>query len=548
MSRKILPALAVAMLVVASAFAPIVVAESTPSPYEDKLSPTVAQMDTFIGYDVSDVTTYDGNPGFYIVYEDGKYQSVETWANGSADRDIIAHDNESNRVLIAASAPEVLGGFHFAESDTFSGLSVPTLTDGLQTRSYIVSIDAVQTVSSPEPIDQLDSAESFEKPRFSSFANGDGEFTSDGVAYSEDTTEATMADVRTAINADGVTEDGTGVTIAVIDNGLNIQSNTSDPLYQDRIVAPYNAITNETGIDAPATSGDHGPWVTGAIAADPDVNTTGEDYEGIAPNATVIPIKALSDSGSGSTQDIVEGIEHASENNADIISMSLGSTTYSATIADEIEEFLEDGGTAVFIAVGNSRQQPGHLRYIASPADVPEPGVIAVAATNTSSPDTARSAYFSNVGPDSGATDLSNGVTNGEAPDVAAPGMNISVATYSESGFRENVTLSGTSMSTPIVAGVGALMLDANPQLRNESAQFAGWMGNTSAVMPHAGTTEVGNGMVDAANATALQANEQTQEDIRNDGAEARDLANEAYSGSKTVRLLLSVLGAEASE
>ena len=335
---------------------------------------------------------------------------------------------------------------------------------------------------------------------------------------------------------------GSGVTVAVIDSGLNAESMTNDPLYQDRLSAPKNTITGETGIDAVADGNGHGSWVAGAIAADPNNTTSGEPYEGVAPGATVVPIKALSDEGSGSTQDIVEAIEYAGEQDADIVSMSLGSPVYNPTIAAEIEDFLANGGTAVIVAAGNSKSSATGpvTRYISSPADAP--GVIGVQATSAANASAAKVSYFGEVGPDNGVTDASNGVTVDATPEVAAPGMNVTAATLSTNGIRENATLSGTSMATPIVAGVGALMLEANPSLRNESASFRGYMMNTSARMPNAGVTETRAGLVNAENATALTVNEVEQESVRNDKAKARDAANRAYSGSDLVRLLVRIV------
>jgi len=544
MSHRNRTLLVVATLLLAAVAGPIASAQAAdaPSPYEGKLSGPANEMTQLWGYDTSDVTTYDGRPGIYVTVADAEdFSALTSWANATTERDVLATDNGSRRALIAAPAADIFGGLRVADAEVAGQtVPIPSSPTGLVERSYVTKIDPALRLDRADPVRQLRSADQTTAPPFGTLATlGGGQFGGAGVAHGEDTTEASMADVRESVNSSTVSVTGKGVRVAVIDTGLNIQSLSDDPVYQGRIKAPRNTISNTSGADAVATQTDHGPWVAGAIAANPEPNRAGETYEGVAPNATIIPIKALSDEGSGNTQDIVEGIQWASQQDADILSMSLGTTTYSPTIAEELREFLDDGGTGVFVAVGNSRQRPGHLRYVASPADVPDPGIISVAAANTTAPRNASSAYFSNVGPDSGVSDLSNGATNGQQPDLAAPGMNVTATLLDDNDIRRNVSLSGTSMATPVAAGVGALVLDANPGLENDSAQFGNYMRNTSAPMPRAGKTEVGHGMVDAEAAVALEPASREQADVLRTQAEARDEANRAYSGSFVVRQLL---------
>jgi len=540
-TRTQLVAVALALALVA---VPIAGAQSTPSAFDGKLSGAASEMTSPLwGYDTSDVTTYDGRPGIYVTVDEAEdLGTLESWANSSTDRDVIATDNDTQRALIAAPAPAVFGGLLISDAD-IAGQSVPIPSSptGLVERAYVTRIDPAIRVARTDPVDQLASSDETSAPPWASFTTARrGSFTG-AVAHNEDTNESDMAEVRSVVNASAAstTVAGEGVTVAVIDTGLNVASTTDDPIFQDRVEHPKNTITNATSPDAVSTRTDHGPWVAGAIAANPQPGVEGEAYEGVAPNATIIPIKALSDSGSGNTEDIVEGIQWASEQDADILSMSLGTTVYSATIAEELREFLRDGGTAVFVAVGNARQQPGHLRYVASPADVPEPGVVSVAATNTTASSNASSAYFSNVGPDSGASDLSNGATNGQQPDLAAPGMNVTATHLDPNQIQRNTTLSGTSMATPVAAGVGALLLDADPSLQNESTEFADRLRETAAPMPRAGVTEVGHGLIDAEAAIADEPPTTEQADALTDSAAARDTANQGYSGSWFVRVAL---------
>ena len=531
MKRNWFITLVVASLVIAAPMSSIGLAQETETDVfgEDVLSPTLSDGVP------DEIVRADGNPMVYVTYDDGKLGSVQTWADGNPDREIIAYDNESNRALVAAPASD-LG---LSTTQRLLGLG-----DGLPSQSVVTHMAAHTRANYAEPVSALDSADTHERPPYarwvsllSTEATLDG-FAADGLAYGEDTERATMSEVQTAVGADSTGYNGSGVKVAVIDSGLNARNKTSDPLFQDRISAPKNTITNETGIEAVADGNGHGSWVAGAIAADPNTSTSGEPHEGIAPGATIVPIKALSDSGSGSTQDIVEAIEYASEQDADILSMSLGSPVYNPTIAAEIDEFLTNGGTAVIVAAGNSKSSATGpvTRYISSPADVP--GVIGVQATSATNASDAKVSYFGEVGPDNGVTDASNGVTVDATPEVAAPGMNVTAAVLSSNGIRNNETLSGTSMATPVVAGVGAQMLEANPSLENDSESFRGYLMNTSARMPNAGVTETRSGLVNAENATSLTVTEDSQEDARNDLAVARDAANRAYSGSSIVRVL----------
>lgn len=472
------------------------------------------------------VQTYDaGKVGVYVSYKDGKHESLRTWANSSTDRTIQAHDNDSNRMLVSMPVDD-LGASRLDR----------LLNNGLASKDYVTSVAFVQSHSA-EPVDRLEGEDGIVEPTGAWAVRAD--YTTNGVAYAEDANKSTLAEAGAAVGTDNVSQSGDGVTVAVLDTGLNV-ANEPDPMFQNRTTAAYNAVSDEAGHDNVSTSTDHGPWVASAIAADPNTSVSGEAGEGVAPNATVMPVKVLSDDGSGSTESVIRGIEWADTHGADVVSLSLGSVRYDVTLANEIQEALDGNVTTVIVAAGNSRQQPGHLRYVQSPGDVD--GVITVGATNVSDASTAGSAYFSSVGPDSGA-DLSNGETAGESPDIAAPGMNITATFMTESGGQTNATLSGTSMATPIVSGVAALTLDANPSLVNDTEAFRETLLDGAEPIPNAGTTEVGEGMIDAENAVSQTEVEESQEGTRNEEAENRDAFNEAYSGSRLVSFAVGVRG-----
>lgn len=544
MKSKFIILTVVASLLIATTAAPIS-AQSEPvstnfeNAFDGTLSAELQQEVTFLDSTTTleDAVRYDGNPSVYVRYENDSVDDLTTWANGSEERQIIAYDNASRRALVAAPLDD-LG---------LTGLD-RVLSRGLSGLSYVESISLNRQVSYAEPFRFVDNESAYTDPSYAhvvEYTNGGDQFTAEGQAWSGDANESTTADVRENISAapSDVSVNGSGVTVAVIDTGVNVFNETNDPLYGNRTVNARNTITDESGLDAVEDGNGHGSWVAGAIAANPDTSVSGEAHEGVAPGVTIMPIKALSDSGSGSTQDIVEGIEWARTHDADVISMSLGSPVYSPAIAQELEEFLQGSGTAVFVAVGNSKHSATGpaTRYISSPADVE--GVLGVAATNTAAPENATPAYFSEVGPDNGVTDASNGVTVDEGPDLAAPGMKVTAAVLDANGLRQNETLSGTSMATPYAAGVGALMLDADSSLKNDTVAFNERIRATASPVPNAGVTEVGHGMVNAANATSNTEPDTDQESARTDEARARDVGNRAYSSSWVVRTLVTLSG-----
>lgn len=522
MTRHTLSALAMVVLLVTTAAGAAPAAAQT-ADSETLLSGALSDAAGLTGLSVGeDVIKYSGNPSVIVTVEDSRMSALETWTDGSEERQLVSSTLGENRALVAAP-PDEIG------ASTLDQL----LGNGLAARSYVTGVDLNRQIRT-DPVLGLANASSYERPPAARIATlRGGELSAAGQAWSSDANRSTLGEARSAIGADDVAADGAGVTVAVLDTGANINE-TNDPLYGNRSTAPYNAITNTSGYDAVATDTYHGPWVTAAIAA----NASNDSYDGVAPEATVMPVKVLGDDGGGSVASIIRGVEHADEHGADVVSMSLGSATYSPALASTVEEALAGNVTTVVVAVGNSKQNPAK-RFISSPADTDAPGVIAVAATNTSAADSAAPAYFSEVGPDGGTSDLSRGVTAGEGPDVAAPGMKV-VAPYLErDGDRRNLSLSGTSMATPLVSGVAALTLEANNELVNDSEGTRSALLDSAQPIPAAGVTEVGNGMVDAPNATATVDVDASQADQRNAPARGRDTGNEAYSGSRLVEFLV---------
>lgn len=243
-----------------------------------------------------------------------------------------------------------------------------------------------------------------------------------------------------------------GVMVAVIDTGVqythpdlspNIAVNTGE--------TPNNGVDDDRngyvddyyGYDFINYDGNpmddhyHGTHCAGTIGAKGD-NSVG--VVGVSWRASILPVKVLSASGSGSLASVAAGINYAVARGAKILSMSLGGSSSSATLDNAISA-ARTSGVLIVAAAGNSGQNMDY--YPSYPASSPSDNVLAIAATDSS--DTPAS--WSNYGPLS--------------VDVAAPGVSI-YSTLLGSGYDY---LSGTSMATPHVAGMAAVLKAINPGL-----------------------------------------------------------------------------------
>ncbi len=208
---------------------------------------------------------------------------------------------------------------------------------------------------------------------------------------------------------------GAGVKVAVVDTGIDL----AHPDLAASIVGGYNAIYSFKSADDDNGHGTHVAGIIGAIN-----NAIG--VVGVAPKVSLMPVKVLGANGSGYYSDIIEGIDWAVANGAKVINMSLGGTSDVQSLHDAVIR-AHDAGVSVVAAAGNSG---GAVIY---PAAYPE--VIAVGATDSSN----TIASWSSRGPE---------------VDVTAPGVNI----YSTYKGETYATLSGTSMASPHVAGLAAVL------------------------------------------------------------------------------------------
>ncbi|MBA7517227.1 hypothetical protein ES705_09280 [subsurface metagenome] len=225
---------------------------------------------------------------------------------------------------------------------------------------------------------------------------------------------------------------GAGVKVAIIDSGIDY----THPDLNDNYAGGYDFVNDD---DDPMDDAGHGTHVAGTVAAEDN----GVGVVGVAPAADLYALKALDERGRGYVSDIVAAIQWATDpddepetdDSLDIINMSLGGGASEAL--EEACQAAYDTDVLLVAAAGNSGNPPGKGDNIIYPAAYES--VIAVAATDQND----ERARWSSTGP---------------AVELAAPGVGI-YSTYIGGGYA---TYSGTSMASPHVAGVVALMIIAN--------------------------------------------------------------------------------------
>ena len=226
------------------------------------------------------------------------------------------------------------------------------------------------------------------------------------------------------------------VAIAIVDTGVDGQH----PDLAGRTVGGFNVLTDQPilpGTNSDDSGSGHGTHVAGIAAAN---TNNGVGVAGVSWSASIMPIKILDATGYGTFSDLAEGIVWAADHSARVINLSLGGTKITDGETRTIKaavEYARGKGAFLAAAAGNEGAGSNSYNY---PAALDH--VIAVAATTPQD----EWAYFSNYHP---------------YVDVAAPGVGI-YSTTPNGGFTSR---SGTSMATPVVSGIAALLLAANPSL-----------------------------------------------------------------------------------
>ncbi len=288
---------------------------------------------------------------------------------------------------------------------------------------------------------------------------------------------------------------GQGIGVAVLDSGV--------AAVDDLLAPSTRVIARADLVDPSAPGGDpggHGTHVAGIVAG--NGTDSAQARMGIAPGANIIDVRVIGSQGTTDLSTVIRGITWVVQNrkqyNIRVMNLSLGASSNVSYRNDPIASAVEmawASGIVVVSAAGNSGPNPG---TIATPGS--DPFVITVGALDDAGTlDTADDsiAVFSSHGPT---------LDGFHKPDLVAPGRKIislrAPGSYLDTLLPDRITdqfyfrLSGTSMSSPVVAGTAALMLQKNPWLKPN--QVKSILMQTARPVASSGPDSVGVGMVDA--------------------------------------------------
>ncbi|MDO8689684.1 MAG: S8 family serine peptidase, partial [Dehalococcoidia bacterium] len=238
-----------------------------------------------------------------------------------------------------------------------------------------------------------------------------------------------------------ITMGSSNIIVAVVDTGID----TSHPDRPQNLILGADYIADPTG--ATKVSGDpqgHGTHVSGIVAAR---TNNGIGAAGVAPGASLMSVRVLDASGSGDTDTTAKGIVYAVDHGAKVVNLSLSGFD-SSTVEEDAVNYAYSKGVMIVAAAGNCFVA-GSGCLVANPMMYPAalPHVVAVAATDSSDNHT----FYSE---------------EGSYVDLAAPGGGSSSdAIWSTCTGSNYCQKAGTSMASPHVAGVAALVWSVNPSL-----------------------------------------------------------------------------------
>jgi hypothetical protein len=251
---------------------------------------------------------------------------------------------------------------------------------------------------------------------------------------------------------------GEGIRVGIIDTGIDYLHPALGGGFGPgfKVAGGYDVVNSD---DDPMDDNGHGTHVSGIVAAD------AESVKGVAPHATLYAYKVLDASGHGLDSDVLEAIERTVDPDGDgddadmldVVNVSLGSNEGSPT--DPTSVAVDNAvrlGVVFCVAAGNSGgrtpvQGKEDNYFFDGSATIGSPGTAERAITVGASDMSDTIARFSSRGP--------NRVSFGIKPDVLAPGVQIT-STWPGAGMK---TMNGTSMATPMIAGVAALLKSLHP-------------------------------------------------------------------------------------
>jgi|GEM_PF-112673 len=283
---------------------------------------------------------------------------------------------------------------------------------------------------------------------------------------------------------------GRGVRVAVLDTGIDL----NHPDFVGRIAGSKSFLQ---GVETAQDGHGHGTHCAGTVCG-PVRPSTLPRY-GVAPNVELFVGKVLRDNGRGPESAILSGINWALTQGCRVISMSLGSPV---GVGDPPDDDYEDVGrialeqnSLIIAAAGNESRRPGFISPVGIPAN--STSIMAVAALQLVNSQQFQVGFFSNGGINAG----------GGKVDIAAPGVTIR-SSWSATAFGPTPeapgrpptgtryhSISGTSMATPHVAGVAALLMEKDPGATADQIMHRLTQTARSLPLP---ARDVGSGLVQA--------------------------------------------------
>jgi subtilisin family serine protease len=372
--------------------------------------------------------------------------------------------------------------------------------DGLDVKYSYQLINGLAGEATPSAINRLAKDDSVKGVYLDGSAHVD--------APGESTPGSRYESPSVSINANKLWEkgiDGKGVTVAVIDSGID----RNHPDLIDKVIGEKNFVKDD------ATADDllgHGTMVAGIIAG--SGAASGGKYKGIAPGASLLNVKVIDSNGNGRVSDIIAGIEWAMYNGADVISLSLGGLNLGETnppITMAADKAM-DAGAVVFVAAGNRNNSKLSSFTGASTMDAADMAAMDMDAVDTKAAGNIDLVDLSQAGdqenkdvllllvpillalppglidsPGDGVKVITVGASdyNGRIaafsgsgptrdgrtkPDIVGPGVDV-ISTVPPGLEKPDyidvyyARESGTSLSTPVAAGLAALLLQADVNL-----------------------------------------------------------------------------------
>ncbi|MCL4813237.1 MAG: S8 family serine peptidase [Vicinamibacteraceae bacterium] len=262
-----------------------------------------------------------------------------------------------------------------------------------------------------------------------------------------------MNESAVVIEADAARADlnvnGRGVRVAVLDTGID----GNHPALLGKVVDEISTAGEPVNVP-----GSHGTHVAGTIASNDAV------LRGIAPQADLVNVKVLTAAGFGAPANVITGLEQALRRGALVANLSLGwSEIFHGWVCNDADCVLCEAvdnavrlGMTVVVAAGNEGNAGAK-----PPFAIRHPGAARLAITVGAVDKVKLLAGFSSIGPSSGRLSAAS-PQRLTKPDLAAPGVSI-VSSVLGGAFA---SFNGTSMASPHVAGLVALMLQKQPALR----------------------------------------------------------------------------------